>query len=135
MERCEGPGIGDARRRKLAQESAKGELVKLEKITSIATSLGATKVANKAFEYGQRPNVRSAALEDREAVMGCWRLADDERILVEPACGVNVAPCYDGRLKKLLPDLRPESKVVIVLCGGTNVTLEALIEWRENFGL
>ena len=111
----------------------KGELVKLEKITSIATSLGATKVAKKAFEYGQGTNVRSAVLEDREAVMGCWQLADDERILVDPACGVNVALCYDGRLKKLLPELTSENKVVVVLCGGANVTLESLIEWREDW--
>lgn len=112
-----------------------GEVVRLEKITSIANSLGATRVADKAFEYAQRKNVRSVVLEDREAVMGCWRLADDERFLVEPACGVNVAVCYDGRLKKLLPELTAESKVVIVLCGGSGVTLEMLIEWREKFGL
>ena len=111
----------------------KGELVKLEKITSIATSLGATKVAEKAFEYAQGPSVRSVVLGDEEAVMGCWQLADDERILVEPACGVNVALCYDGRLKKLLPGLTPGSKVVVVLCGGANVTLEALMEWREDW--
>lgn len=113
----------------------RGDLVKLEKITSIATSLGATRVAEKAFEYGQKKSVRSAVLEDREAVMGCWRLADDERLLVEPACGVNVALCYDGRLKKLLPELTAESKVVIVLCGGATVTLEMLFEWRKKFGL
>ena len=113
----------------------KGELVRLEKVTSICTSLGATKVAEKAFEYGQRKSVTSVVLEDREAVMGCWRLADDERLLVEPACGVNVALCYDGRLKKLLPELTAESKVVIVLCGGAGVTLELLMEWRERFGL
>ena len=113
----------------------KGELVKLEKITSICTGLGATRVGEKTFEYGQRKNVRSVVLEDREAVMGCWRLADDERLLVEPACGVNVALCYDGRLKKLLPELTAESKVVIVVCGGAGVTLELLMEWREKFGL
>ena len=111
------------------------ELVRLEKITSIANSLGAKRVAEKTFEYGQRENVRSVVLEDREAVMGCWRLADDERLLVEPACGVNVALCYDGRLKKLLPELTPQSKIVIVVCGGACVTLEMLIEWRAKFGL
>ena len=112
-----------------------GELVRLNEITSIATSLGATRVAERAFQYAQRENVRSVVLEDREAVMGCWRLADDERLLVEPACGVNVALCYDGRLKKFLPDLTPESKVVIILCGGATVTLETLIEWRDKYGL
>ena len=119
----------------LHQSLEKGELVRLEKITSIANSLGATRVAEKTFEYAQRKNVTSVVLEDREAVMGCWRLADDERFLLEPACGVNVAVCYDGRLRKLLPELTAESKVVIVLCGGAGVTLEMLIEWREKFGL
>ena len=113
----------------------KGELIRLEKVTSIATSLGATMVAEKTFEYGQRKNVVSTVLEDQEAVMGCWRFADDERLLVEPACGVNVALCYDGRLKTLLPELTSESRVVIVVCGGATVTLEMLIEWRERFGL
>lgn len=113
----------------------KGELVKLEKITSICNSLGAKMVGKKTFEYGQKKSVRSVVLEDREAVMGCWRLADDERLLVEPACGVNVALCYDGQLKKLLPELTAESKIVIVVCGGAAVTLELLMEWREKFGL
>ncbi|CAD6588818.1 MAG: catabolic L-serine/threonine dehydratase [Alectoria sarmentosa] len=120
----------------LHKSLAKGERVRLDQITSICTSLGASMVGQKTFEYGQqRQNVRSVVLEDREAVMGCWRLADDERFLVEPACGVNVALCYDGRLAKALPGLTPESKVVIVLCGGAAVTLELLMEWRDRFGL
>lgn len=119
----------------LHKSLGKGERVRLDQITSICTSLGASMVGKKTFEYGQRKNVRSVVLEDREAVMGCWRLADDERFLVEPACGVNVALCYDGRLDKVLPGLTAGSKVVIVLCGGAAVTLELLMEWRDKFGL
>ena len=110
------------------------KLVTLPGISSIATSLGATRVAEKAFEHGQRSNVKSVVLSDAEAAMGCWRLADDERLLVETACGVSVALCYDGRLKKLLPDLTPESKVVVVVCGGSNVTLEMLAGFRREYG-
>ncbi|KAL9127432.1 MAG: hypothetical protein Q9217_003701 [Psora testacea] len=111
-----------------------GRCVELEEITSIATSLGAKMVAAKTLELGQRKNVRSAVLSDAEAAMGCWRLADDERMLVEPACGINVAVCYDGRLRKLMPHLTSASKVVIVLCGGSNVTLETLVEYRKTYG-
>ena len=110
-----------------------GELITLPAITSIATSLGASRVAEKAFHFAQRPSVKSVTLSDAEACMGCWRLADDERLLVEPACGVSVAPCYDGCLKKLLPDLTPESRVVVVVCGGSNVTLEMLVEFRAKY--
>jgi L-serine/L-threonine ammonia-lyase len=111
------------------------ELVTLSDITSQATSLGAVRVTQRSLEYAQRSNVRSIVLPDAEAAMGCWRLADDERIMVEMACGVNVALCYDGRLEKALGrKVQKEDKVVIVLCGGSNVTVEMLGKWREEFG-
>ncbi|KAL8952415.1 MAG: hypothetical protein Q9222_001692 [Ikaeria aurantiellina] len=113
---------------------ASGHLVTLPGITSIATSLGATRVAEKALELALKHHVKSAVLSDAEAAMGCWRFADDERMIVEAACGVNVAVCYDGRLKKLLPELRATSKVVIVVCGGSNVTLETLMAYRKEYG-
>lgn len=118
----------------LAKSLEKGELVTLPRITSIATGLGARRVAERTFEYGRRGNVRSVVLEDAEAAMGCWRLADDERMLVEPSCGVSVAVCYDGRLKKLLPGLTSESKVVVIVCGGSNTSVEMLAGYRKEYG-
>ncbi|KZF24594.1 tryptophan synthase beta subunit-like PLP-dependent enzyme [Xylona heveae TC161] len=125
----------------LASALDANELVTLTGITSIATSLGATRVAEKAFELGQlgrenvQNNVKSLVLSDAEAAMGSWRLADDERLLVEAACGVSVAVCYNGkRLKQLLPHLTPESKVVLVVCGGSNITVEGLAEYRRVYG-
>ena len=118
----------------LSQSLKAGKLVTLPGITSIATSLGAVRVAERAFEYGQRPNVTSVVLEDAEAAMGQWRLADDERMLVDTACSVSVAPCYDGRLKKLLPWLKPDSRVVIVVCGGSAVTVEEVMHYKEVYG-
>jgi L-serine/L-threonine ammonia-lyase len=112
-----------------------GKMVTLDAITSIASSLGASRVAEKAFEYGLRSNVRSVVLSDAEAAMGCWRLADDSLMLVEPACGVNVALCYEGRLQQALGrKLTPETKIVIVLCGGSNVTLDMLQGWKQEYG-
>ena len=118
----------------LAASLKEGELVTLPEITSFAKSLGAKRVGKKTFELGQRKNVRSVVLSDAEAAMGCWRLADDERLIVEPACGVSVAVCYDGRLKKLLPHLTQDSKVVIIVCGGTDITMESLCEFRTKYG-
>jgi L-serine/L-threonine ammonia-lyase len=91
-------------------------------------------VTDATYKFAQRGNVRSVVLPDAEAAMGCWRLADDERIMVELACGINVAPCYDGRLEKMLGrPVRPEDKVVIVLCGGSNVTSQMLCNWRNEY--
>jgi L-serine/L-threonine ammonia-lyase len=112
-----------------------GELITLPAITSQATSLGCTQVSAKTFEYAQRPTIKSVVLSDAEAAMGCWRLADDERLVVELACGVNVALMYDGRLKKVLGrQLTPDHKVLVVLCGGGNVTVDMLAEWKRQFG-
>lgn len=110
------------------------EVITLPKITSQATSLGCARVTDATFKYAQRGNVRSVVLPDAEAAMGCWRLADDERIMVELACGINVALCYDGRLEKALGrPVRPEDKVVIVLCGGSNVNSRMLCDWRNEY--
>ncbi|KAF1836628.1 tryptophan synthase beta subunit-like PLP-dependent enzyme [Decorospora gaudefroyi] len=110
------------------------ELITLPKITSQATSLGCARVTSDTLRYAQRENVRSVVLPDAEAAMGCWRLADDERIMVELACGINVALCYDGRLEKALGrPVKPEDKVVVVLCGGSNVTSQMLCAWRNEY--
>ena len=118
----------------LAASLCANELIMLPKITSKATSLGCARVTDETFKYGQRENVRSVVLPDGVAAMGCWRLADDERMMVELACGVNVALCYDGRLEKALGrPVKPDDKVVIVLCGGSNVTSGMLCDWRNEY--
>ena len=118
----------------LNQSLRAGELVTLPAITSIAMSLGATRVSPTAFQQARREHVRGVVLEDQEAAMGCWRFADDERFLVEVSCGASLALCYDGKLKSLLPHLTPQSKVVIVVCGGSNITLDLLAEYKKTYG-
>lgn len=118
----------------LATSLEERKLVTLPEITSIAISLGAKRVAEKTFELAQRKNVQSVVLSDAEAAMGCWRLADDERLIVEPACGVSVALCYDGKLKNLLPNLTQKSKVVVIVCGGSDITLDRLCAFRRQYG-
>ncbi|KAF9700389.1 hypothetical protein EKO04_001679 [Ascochyta lentis] len=116
----------------LALSLREGKLSTLPAITSIATSLGARTVAKQAYEYAKSEGVKSVVLTDREAMEGCVRFADDERIMVETACGVSLALCYGGRLKEALPKLTDESKVVIVVCGGSNITEAMLHTWAET---
>jgi L-serine/L-threonine ammonia-lyase len=116
----------------LALSLREGRLATLQGISSIATTLGARTVAKRAFEYGKMGNVRSVVLGDWEAMEGCVRVAEDERIMVEAACGVSLALCYGGRLGKYLPGLSEESRVVIVVCGGSNVSAEMLSGWADS---
>lgn len=120
----------------LYQSSQAGELVTLPAITSIATSLGVVRVCQKVFDLEQsHKNITSLALEDAEAAMACWRLADDERIMVEPACGVSVALAYDGRLRSFLRGgVDRDKKVVIVVCGGSKISVDTLVEYKRKYG-
>ena len=123
----------------LSESLKMGELTALPGITSQATSLGAVRVADRAFELAQRHEaagrVKSVVLSDAEAAMGCWRYADDEKALIELACGVNLALCYGGRLDKALGrKVKPDDKVVIIVCGGSNVTTAMVEGWRQEYG-
>jgi L-serine/L-threonine ammonia-lyase len=137
MQGLDGAGCGEVKvvavetrgAHSLALSLDRGSLSTLPAITSIATTLGARRVAAKAYEYAQRDSVTSVVLDDAEAIEGCVRFADDERIMVEAACGVSMAMCYAGRLRKRMPHLTEKSKVVMVVCGGSNVTGGMLHEW------
>ena len=127
-------GVETAGADSLAAAVRARELVTLPEVTSQATSLGCARVTQRTLDIALRENFVGAVLPDAEAAMGCWRLADDERVMVELACGVNVALCYDGRLEKALGrKVRTDERVVIVLCGGSNVTFAMLEEWRREY--
>ena len=104
-----------------------GALVTLPAITSIATTLGAKRVAPAAFEWTRRHRVHSVTVTDAQATDACLRFADDLRVLVEPACGAALAVAY-GRLEVLAPFQRP----LLVVCGGIAVDLEKLRAWHAG---
>ena len=95
-----------------------GKLVTLPAITSIATSLGCRTVAERAFEAGRKECVISRVCTDGMAARACVRFAEDEKVLVEAACGASLAAIYELGLRKIMPELTGESKVVVVVCGG-----------------
>lgn len=122
----------------LASSLEAGELVTLPGITSIATSLGCTRVAQRAYEVAKREHVEVAVLSDAQAAMGAVHLADMERLLVEAACGVSVAACFDGSLRHALGkgcgDAEwKEKRIVVVVCGGSNVSTSLLEDYRAKY--
>jgi len=103
-----------------------GHLVTLDRITSVATTLGARRVAAKALEWTKRHPITPWQVTDLEAVDACIRFADEHRVLVEPACGASLAAVY-GRAMPL-EGLRP---IVVIVCGGAGVNLRLLDEWKK----
>jgi L-serine/L-threonine ammonia-lyase len=107
-----------------------GAPVTLESIDTVATSLGASRVAQAAFDWTRRHDVRSVTVTDWQAVDACLRFADDMRALVEPACGAALAVAYQN-----LPELAQFQRPLVVVCGGIGVDLAKLESWKTRFGL
>jgi L-serine/L-threonine ammonia-lyase len=112
--------------------------ITLPKISSIATSLGVVRVASRAYEFAQQSNVNSFVLSDAEAAMAAVKFAEDEDMLVEISCGAGLAAVYNGALRNSMGrDLNDEQwrekKIVVAVCGGSDVTTRLLDEYRERF--
>jgi len=112
----------------LAQSVHAGHLVELASITSIATSLGATRICEQAFSWSKKHPLRSVVVSDRAAVFACQRFLADHRVVVEPACGASLAVVYDGA-----PELEEFKSALVVVCGGVTVTVEQLREWSNEY--
>jgi L-serine/L-threonine ammonia-lyase len=110
----------------LAQAMAAGARVELPAITSIATSLGARQVSEQAFALSQRHQVTSAVVSDQAAVQACLRFMDDQRVVVEPACGASLALVYADA-----PQLAGYRNVLVIVCGGVTATVAQLQKWAS----
>ncbi|MDT8999750.1 pyridoxal-phosphate dependent enzyme [Paucibacter sp. APW11] len=108
----------------LHQSLNAGELITLPAITSIATSLGARRVAQAAFERARSHPTISLTVSDAEATAACVRFADAHRVMVEPACGAALAALtvHEAALARF-------QRPLIEVCGGIAVSLASLSNW------
>ncbi|XP_062943422.1 serine dehydratase-like [Cynocephalus volans] len=114
-----------------------GRLITLPGITSVAKSLGAKTVAARALACMQECEILSEVVEDSEAVSAMQRFLDDERMLVEPACGAALAAIYSGLLGRLQTEGRlrpPLTSVVVIVCGGNNIDSQQLQALKIQLG-
>jgi len=103
-----------------------GHPVELERLASVATSLGAKRVADQAMVCVREHPVHSVLVSDRAALEACERFLADHRVLVEPACGAALAVAYNAET------LGDYSNVLIVVCGGATATLGQIQTWLEQ---
>ena len=64
--------------------------------------------------------------------------ADDERLVVEPACGATLAAVYSGLVKRLQASGQLPAAItsaLVIVCGGAVVTLDLLQQWKQQFAL
>ncbi|XP_057347471.1 serine dehydratase-like isoform X2 [Manis pentadactyla] len=114
-----------------------GRLVTLPAITSVAKCLGARTVAAQALECTREFKIFSEVVEDVEAVCAVQQFLDDERMLVEPACGAALAAIYSGLLGRLQAEgrLHPSlASVVVIVCGGNGIDSRELQALKAQLG-
>jgi L-serine/L-threonine ammonia-lyase len=111
--------------------------VKIERITSIAKSLGALEVSAECGRWVRRGRrLRSSVVSDRQAVQACVDLAVHHRVLVEPACGAAVAAAVrDGAAARTERRGPPaDGPVVVIVCGGGMASPALLKGWVKETG-
>lgn len=113
----------------LAESMKAGKLITLDTIDTIALSLGARRIAEEAFAWAHKHPVIPLVVSDAQAVNAVFQFADDQRVLVEPACGAALAVVYDKN-----PELMNYEKILIIVCGGCGVSLDLIEKWKESFG-
>ncbi|EGG22415.1 L-serine ammonia-lyase [Cavenderia fasciculata] len=113
-------------------ESVKqGKQVRLEveQVNSICKTLATRSVCKEAFECSLKHKVVTILVSDFEAVDACLKLVDDERVLVEPACGASVAAIYQ-RAPEIL-NLNAKN-IIVIVCGGNNTSIKQLNDFYVN---
>ncbi|KAL8180456.1 UNVERIFIED_CONTAM: hypothetical protein K2H54_024756 [Gekko kuhli] len=115
-----------------------GHLVTLPDITSVAKCLGAKTVAQRALDCASEWPIISHVLDDTEAVRAMEQFLDDERMLVEPACGASLALLYSGHIQRLQEEgrlSRTLDSIVIIVCGGSSIQMDMLQNLKNQLGM
>jgi len=114
---------------------AGGTQVFFDRPTTIAKSLSTSSVTRETIDYAMKRPTHSVTVTDAQAAGACIEFANDHKLLIEAACGTALAPLYSGMMNDVLPDLTPESVIVVVVCGGTSVSWEILEEYSKEYSI
>ena len=103
-----------------------GRIVTLDRITSVARTLGAPAVGTLAFELAKRHLSGVTVVDDSEALREMFYLLDRVKVLTEPATACTLAAA-----ERLRERFSPDSRVVLVLCGGNIGMNEMVGYWPQ----
>ncbi|KAF8717761.1 Tryptophan synthase beta subunit-like PLP-dependent enzyme, partial [Rhizoctonia solani] len=110
-------------------------LARLPAITSEASSLGARSPSQTTLEIGLAcPELIAVSVPDTIAMQAVLGFLDEQKLLIEFACGATLSPAYTpGLLQKLLPKTleQPRPVVVFIICGGSKATFHDTEGYRN----
>ncbi|KAI8384782.1 uncharacterized protein BYT42DRAFT_492779 [Radiomyces spectabilis] len=110
-----------------------GKMVTLPEVRTIAHSLAVRSVCAKSLELSLVHPVVPFAVSDAMAADAVRLFADDNKMLVEAATGAALSLCYTQIIRDILPSLSIESDVVVLVTGGSDISLSHLDEYRKKY--
>lgn len=118
-----------------AESIKQNKLITLEKVKTLATSLGAPYVSSKSLENYHSHKTFSHVIDDKDSVKGTLDYYDNFSEIVEPACGAAVASIFKNidALNKF-GELKEDDIVIIIVCGGLVTKESDLQDYRELLG-
>lgn len=97
----------------MSRALAAGRPVEMDALTSIAKTLSAPHVSDATLALVQKYFESVTVVSDAEAVEAMVFIAERLKVITEPA-----ASCTLAAAERLRDNFTPESKVVLILCGG-----------------
>ncbi|KAL9550500.1 hypothetical protein MBANPS3_004706 [Mucor bainieri] len=110
-----------------------GKLVTLSNISTIASGLASTSISAKSLELSLVHPVVPFAVSDAMAADAVRLFAEDNRLIVEAASGAGLSLCYTQVIRDILPSLEQEADVVVLVTGGSDISLTQLDEYRKKY--
>ncbi len=109
----------------LARSIEANKIITLDKIETIATSLGAKRVCENIFEWTKKHSIKPIVVSDERTLNAIRLFLDDHRSLIEPASGAALSVIYDKH-----EILHQFNSILVIVCGGIGISLELLQSYR-----
>ncbi|GAA3632198.1 pyridoxal-phosphate dependent enzyme [Flavivirga jejuensis] len=104
------------------------QIIELETIKTIATSLAAKKVVAKTLDYASKFEIETYVMNDKTAFNACKDFFNEYHTLVEPACGAAIS--YAKSKKNTI---KPNENILVIVCGGVNMGMDKFLEYKDKY--
>lgn len=112
-----------------------GEIITLETVNSMATSLACSYLADQSLEnyYHSKFKTYVDSMDDLDAIQGVVDFYNNSGVVVEPACGAALSLAYNRMdiLNKHFSNLSSDDIVIFVACGGSCTNLEGVQNFKK----
>jgi len=105
-----------------------GQIIELESIKTIATSLGAKKVVAKTLDFASQFEIETYVTDDKTAFDACNDFFDEYHTLVEPACGAAIS-----YIKSKQNIVKPKENILVIVCGGVNMGMSQFLQYKYQY--